>query len=247
MERKRIYEMLEGDNRLACIYGRVMTVIIIASMVPLCFKDSFVGFDILEYVCVAIFIIDYLLRWLTADEKLHKGALSFFLYPFTPMAIIDLATILPTFVALSSAWRALRVLRVFRALRGFRLIRYSKSVNAIARVFVQQRQPLMAVLALAVVYVAVSALIIFNVEPDTFESFFDALYWAVVSLTTVGYGDLYPASDVGRIVAMISSLMGIAVVALPSGILTAGMLEVLREDSKNTKNKQRASINNTWE
>lgn len=229
--------MLEGDGRIAGIYGRAMTFIILASMVPLCFKESNIGFEILEYFCVAIFIVDYLLRWSTADEKLQRGALSFVLYPFTPMAIIDLVTILPTFFALNDAFRALRVLRVFRALRGFRLIRYSKSVNAIAKVFVQQRQPLLAVLALAIVYVAVSALIIYNVEPDTFETFFDALYWAVVSLTTVGYGDLYPASLIGRIVAMVSSLMGIAVVALPSGILTAGMLEVLREDSKNRRNE----------
>lgn len=240
LNRKRIYEMLEGDSRLANVYGRAMTFVILASMVPLCFKESSIGFEILEYVCVAVFIVDYLLRWSTADEKLHKGALSFVLYPFTPMAIVDLVTILPTFIALNSAWRALRVLRVFRALRGFRLIRYSKSVNAIARVFVQQRQPLLAVLALAIVYVAVSALVIFNVEPDTFETFFDALYWAVVSLTTVGYGDLYPASEIGRIVAMISSLMGIAVVALPSGILTAGMLDELRSNAKDNGANQDA-------
>lgn len=233
MNRKRIYEMFEGNGRTAEIYGRMMTCVIVASLVPLCFKEPNIVFDVIEYICVSIFIIDYALRWITADEKLGKGAISFFLYPFTPMAIVDLVTILPTFIALNPAWRALRVLRILRALRGFRLIRYSKSVNAIARVFVKQRQALMAVLALAVVYVALSAIVVFNVEPDTFETFFDALYWAVVSLTTVGYGDLYPATEIGRFVAMVSSLMGIAVVALPSGIITAGMLEELRGNTKN--------------
>ena len=111
-----------------------------------------------------------------------------------------------------------------------KLIRYSKSASAIAAVFEKQWEALLAVLCLAICYILVSALVIFNVEPETFNTFFDAVYWAVVSLTTVGYGDLYPSSDVGRAIAMISSLMGVAVVALPSGIITAGMLDELRGD-----------------
>lgn len=136
----------------------------------------------------------------------------------------------PLFNALNDALRTLRVLRLFRALRAFKLIRYSKSASAIAAVFEKQREALLAVLCLAIGYILVSALVIFNVEPDTFNTFFDAVYWAVVSLTTVGYGDLYPSSEVGRTIAMISSLMGVAVVALPSGIITAGMLDELRGD-----------------
>ena len=226
--RERLYSLLNGDGRAAMWYGRVMTVLIIASLLPLCFKGSSPVLESIEYVCVLVFIVDYLARWATADLKLHKGALSFLIYPFTPMAIIDLASILPVFNALNDALCTLRVLRLFRALRAFKLIRYSKSASAIAAVFEKQREALLAVLCLAIGYILVSALVIFNVEPDTFNTFFDAVYWAVVSLTTVGYGDLYPASDVGRTIAMISSLMGVAVVALPSGIITAGMLDELR-------------------
>ena len=144
------------------------------------------------------------------------------------MALIDLVSILPTFLVLNPAFRTLRVLRLFRAFRAFKLIRYSKGVNAVVAVFEKQRGPLLIVFGLAVAYVAVSTLVIFNVQPDTFETFFDAVYWAVVSLTTVGYGDLYPATEIGRFIAMASSLMGIAVVALPSGIITAGLLEELQ-------------------
>lgn len=208
--------------------GHVMTVLIIASLLPLCFKESSPVLETIEYACVLVFIADYLARWATADLKLGKGALSFLIYPFTPMAVIDLLSILPVFNALNDALRTLRVLRLFRALRMFKLIRYSKSASAIAAVFEKEREALLAVLGLAIGYILVSALAIFNVEPETFNTFFDAVYWAVVSLTTVGYGDLYPTSDVGRAIAMISSLMGVAVVALPSGILTAGMLEELR-------------------
>ena len=226
--RKRLYSLLNGDGRAAMWYGRVMTVLIVASLLPLCFKGSSPILETIEYACVLVFIVDYLARWATADLKLRKGALSFLIYPFTPMAIIDLASILPVFNALNDALRTLRVLRLFRTLRAFKLIRYSKGASAIAAVFEKQREALLAVLCLAIGYILVSALVIFNVEPDTFNTFFDAVYWAVVSLTTVGYGDLYPSSAVGRTIDLISSLMGVAVVALPSGIITAGLLDELR-------------------
>ena len=228
--RERLYSLVNGDEGEAMWCGRVMTVLIVASLVPLCFKDSNPALEVVEYVCVVVFILDYLARWVTADLKLGKGALSFVIYPFTPMAIIDLLSILPVFLALNDALRTLRVLRLFRAARAFKLIRYSRSASAISAVFEKQRQALLAVLCFAIAYILVSALVVFNVEPDTFRTFFDAVYWAVVSLTTVGYGDLYPSTDVGRTIAMISSLMGVAVVALPSGIITAGMFDELRRD-----------------
>ena len=214
----------------ARIYGRVMTVVIIASLLPLCFKESNAALYVIEHLCVAVFIVEYIARWATADLKLNKGKASFAIYPFTPMAIVDLVSILPTFLAINSAFRTLRVLRLFRAMRAFKLVRYSKGVNAIVAVFVKQKQPLLVVLGFAAAYILISAIVVFNAEPDTFSSFFDAVYWAVVSLTTVGYGDLYPVSVVGKTIAMISSLMGVAIVALPAGIITAGMVSELSRD-----------------
>lgn len=83
---------------------------------------------------------------------------------------------------------------------------------------------------LAVGYIFVCALIIFNVEPNSFNTFFDAVYWATISLTTVGYGDIYPITTLGRIITMISSFMGIAIVALPAGIITAGYMKEIESD-----------------
>ena len=225
--REKLYEILEGNSREARIYGRVMTVLIILSLVPLCFKEIPPVLEATEWVCVAIFLLDYLARWACADLKLGRGKASFAIYPLTPMAILDLVSILPSFVALNEAWRGLRAVRLFRVLRAFRLIRYSKNVQAIGAVFVKHRNSLIVVVGLALAYVFISALVIFQVEPDTFDTFFDAIYWAVVSLTTVGYGDLYPTTVVGRTIAMISSFTGIAVVALPAGIITAGLLDEL--------------------
>lgn len=78
---------------------------------------------------------------------------------------------------------------------------------------------------MAVAYIFISAIVIYNVEPDSFNTFFDAFYWATISLTTVGYGDIYLVTPIGRCVTMISSLIGIAIIALPSSVITAGYLE----------------------
>ena len=96
-------------------------------------------------------------------------------------------------------------------------------------VFKKQKKVLSAVATMAVAYILISALIIYNVEPDSFETFFDAIYWATISLTTVGYGDIYPVTKIGRVVTMVSSAFGIAIIALPSGVITAGYLEEINK------------------
>ena len=92
----------------------------------------------------------------------------------------------------------------------------------ILNVLSKKKGALLTVGMLALSYIFVTALIVFQVEPDTFGDFFKAIYWATVSLTTVGYGDIYPTSDIGRIISMVSSFLGIAIVALPSGIIIPG-------------------------
>ena len=194
--RRKIYEVIEvadKDDRDSLIYDRFMLVCIAASIVPLCFKETNALFVWLDRATVTVFIVDYLLRWWTADLKYEKsGKWAFLRYPFSFFGIVDLLSILPSLTMLSSGFKAVCVL--------------------------------------AGGYIALSALIMFQVEPDSFDTFFDAIYWAVVTLTTVGYGDIYPTSEIGRIVSMMSSFMGIAIVALPTGIITAGyMRELSRE------------------
>ena len=170
---------------------------------------------------------------MTADYKLKKSVASFFIYPLTPMAIIDLISILPSITVLNSGFRLLklfRLLRTLKVLRTFKFLRYSKSFDIIANVFKKQKKVLSAVVTMAVAYILISALVIYNVEPESFETFFDAIYWATISLTTVGYGDIYPITTIGRIVTMISSAFGIAIIALPSGVITAGYLAEISKD-----------------
>lgn len=214
--------------------------VILLSIIPLAFHKQNRAFEIIDKVTVIVFIIDYIFRLFTADLKLKKGVKSFFIYPFTPMALLDLITILPSLTVLSNGFRLLkifRLLRTFKAFRAFKVIRYSKSINLILDVFKAQSKTLGTVVGIATGYVLFSALLVFNVEPESFDRFFDAIYWATVSLTTVGYGDIYPTSTIGRIVTMISSIFGIAIVALPAGILTAGFMEALNS-KKSSKEKQ---------
>ena len=126
--------------------------------------------------------------------------------------------------------KTIRLIRTFRVLRIFKSFRYSKNIQIILQVGKNSKKALIAVLYLAIGYIFVCALIIFNVEPDSFNTFFDAIYWATISLTTVGYGDIYPITTLGRIITMVSSFMGIAIVALPAGIITAGYMKEIESD-----------------
>ena len=236
--RERIYRIIEkskSENKTSFVYDVFMIIVIVLSLIPLAFKQDNKFLFILDKVTVVIFIIDYLLRWCTADYKLgEKGPVAFIKYPLTGMAIIDLLSILPSITVLNSGFKVLRILRMIRAMRVirvFKAMRYSRSFEIIGNVIRSSRESLSAVCTLAVGYIIVSALVIYNVEPDSFSTFFDAIYWATVSLTTVGYGDIYPVSTMGRLVTMISSIFGIAVVALPAGIITAGYMTEIQKNT----------------
>lgn len=244
--RKRIFRIIEpgfkGD-RVSIAYDVVMLIAIVASIIPLMFIESHPIFQYIEIVTVTIFIIDYLMRWATADIRLRKGRLSFLLYPFTFWAIIDLLSILPGLSVLSKGFKIFRITRLLRIVRLFKFFRYTDKFHVLGKVIRKEKSVLLAVLGIAVFYVFLTALIMFNAEPHvnpytgapTFKSFFDALYWSTVTLTTVGYGDLTPVTNIGRFVSMLSSLFGVAVIALPSGVITASYLEELR----NLKNKKK--------
>jgi voltage-gated potassium channel len=230
--RKKLYSVLKTDaqSKLSVIYDRFMLVCIICSIVPLFFKQSNIIFVLFDNVTVVVFIIDYILRWITADYTYaNNKKIAFLKYPFSFYAIIDLLSILPSLSVLNNGFKLFKLFRLNKTFRAFKLLRYSKNFNLIVSVIKKESRALISVCVLAGGYILLSALIMFQVEPDSFDTFFDALYWAVVTLTTVGYGDVYPASDVGRIVSMVSSFMGIAVVALPTGIITAGYMSELNK------------------
>ena len=232
MTRKTLFQIIElhqKENAIEKAYDVLMFLTIIVSLIPLTTKSHTGIFMWLDFVSTVIFIVDYILRLLTADYKLGKGKLSFFLYPFTFLALADLLCILPSLFLLNNSLRLFKILRMLRILRVFKFIRYSKNIQILTNVLKKQKDSLMIVGLLALGYIFISALIIFNVEPSTFPPFFDALYWTTISLTTVGYGDIYAVSTTGKIITMISSFLGIAIVALPAGIITAGYMKEIKE------------------
>lgn len=246
MKRKQIYEIIEkddGSNVWSHLYDMFMFVVIILSVVPLMFWDYHPIFTYIEVFTTLIFIVDYILRWVTADFKIGRGPLSFVSYPYSFWAIIDLLSILPSFQILGSNFKILRTLRMLKILRLLKALRYSEQIFLFVKVLKKERKVLSAVLFFAVTYIFVTALVMFNFEPrinpntgnETFRTFFDAIYWSTVTLTTVGYGDLCPATNLGRLISMFSSLFGVAVIALPSGIITASYLDELRNIKEGKK------------
>lgn len=231
--REKIYEILDGDKRIGAVYDRFMLACIAVSVIPLCFKESAPLFMWIDRITVSVFIIDYILRWIIADiNSADKPFVAFLKYPFNFFAIVDLLSILPSITVLNAGFKLFKLFRLNKAVKVLKVLRYSKSFNLIISVVKREKKGLLAVGVLAGGYILLSALIMFQVEPNSFDTFFDAIYWAVVTLTTVGYGDIYPTSDVGRIVSMLSSFMGIAIVALPTGIITAGYMNELGKDKE---------------
>ena len=239
--RRKIYNIIEqakDGNKISLAYDILMIIAIAASIIPLMFVEDTKAFRVIEQITVSFFILDYLLRWLTADYRLGNKGWSFALYPFTGWAIIDLLSILPVFSILGKGFKIVRITRLLRILRLFKFIRYTDKIQVLGRVIRKEKEVLLTVLGIAVFYVFLTALIMFNAEPHinpvtgatAFEDFFDALYWATVTLTTVGYGDMIPVTDIGRLVSMLSSLFGVAIIALPSGVITASYLEELRTE-----------------
>ena len=163
----------------------------------------------------------------------YKSIKAYIAYVLTPLAIMDLLAIIPVITLFVPVSGFIRLLKLFRFFRVFKLIRYSKTMIVIANVIRKVKSQLLAVLILILIYIFVSAMLVFQMEQEIFDSFLDALYWATISITTIGYGDISPVTPVGRIITMISALVGMAIIALPTGIITAAYMNEINK--KKTK------------
>lgn len=235
--KRRIYEVIEvssiGDKSSRA-YDKLMTVAIIVGLIPLTFKGNNTYSITIDLIVSVLFIADYIARVYTADYKMgYKNYRAYIAYVFTPLAIFDFLSILPVVYIFFPSLTIISLFRLFRIFRVLKLVRYSKTMIIIANVVRKVKNQLLAVLLLIIVYIFVSAMLIFQLEPNLFNTFFDALYWATISITTIGYGDISPVTPVGRLITMISALVGMAVIALPTGIITAAyMAEITKKKSK---------------
>ena len=235
--KRRIYEILEpsGTNDAASrAYDLLMTTAVIVGLIPMTLKRENYFVLWIDIVTSLLFIIDYGFRLYTADYKMgYKNYRAYIAYIFSPLAIFDLLSIVPVISIFYRPLAGLALLRLFRVFRVVKLVRYSKVMVTITNVIRKVRKQLEAVFILVVIYIFISAMLMFQLEPNLFDTFFDALYWATISITTIGYGDISPVTLLGRIITMISALVGMAVIALPTGIITASyMQEITRKKSK---------------
>ena len=231
--RKKIYETVHiyTGSAKSVIYKYFMIIVTIASLIPLMTKEDASWFRITDIICLVVLSVDFILRWITADYKFREsGIIPFLKYPFRLISIIDIAAIFALVSSCLNLFNGVAAAEIWAVFRIIRILRYSKNARMILGILKKSRKPLTAVGSLALGYIIVSAIFIFNIEPDSFNTFFDAVYWSTVSLTTVGYGDIYPVTVFGRAVAMISSFFGIAVVALPAGIVTAEYMNSIKSE-----------------
>ena len=235
------------ESRLYQIYDGIMLIAIIIGIFPLMFRTETVLFKYFDIISCLCFIIDYIVRWITCGVRSKNNSwFNYVIYPITPMAIIDLLSILPTINLLAPAFKLARFSRVFKMLRVIKFIHYFESLEIIIEVIRKQKRILLTVLSLSIFYTILTAMIMFNLEEDInpetgeylFNNFFDAFYWAACTLTTVGYGDLYPISEVGRAISIVSSFVGIAIIALPSGVITAGFMNELERRAKEEEKEE---------
>lgn len=196
---------------------------------------------LIEFVTVAVFTFEYVLRLAVADRKLR------FIFSF--YGIIDFLAILPFYVALVAGFghnvdlRTLRSLRLFRLFRVFKLARYSRALSRFRRAFFAAREELVLyrILTLLMLYFAAAGIHFFESEaqPEAFSSIFSSLWWAVATLTTVGYGDVYPVTPGGRLFTFFVLMIGLGVVAVPAGIVAAALEQARPNDNQEATDDDR--------
>ncbi len=249
MYKKRIYQIIEkadeGDKASKYFDIFILTLIVLNILSIVLeshvylrtkYKDYFYLF---ELISVIIFTIEYLLRLWTSDIKFSKLSKKKALLKQIkiPLSIIDLVAILPFYLPMILPID-LRVLRLFRMARFFRILkinRYSNALALIIKVLRNKKDTLWATFYILSMTILTASVFMYyaesRVQPENFSSITATLWWAVATLTTVGYGDIYPITALGKILAAVISITGIGIVALPTGIISSGFIEELDRKS----------------
>ena len=199
------------------------------------------AFSFFEAFSVLVFTVEYILRlWVCdLDPKYEKPVRGRLKYMFTNvLAIADLLAILPFYMPLIGSFDLifLRALRLFRLFRAFKLARYSESLDIIERVIYRQKEYLVLTFAIQFILLLISAGIMYylehNAQPQKFTTIFDAMWWGLIPMTGVGYGDIYPVTPEGKLLGGFLTFVGVIVAALPIGVIAAGLEIELKEERR---------------
>jgi voltage-gated potassium channel len=183
-------------------------------------------FQISETVVVIIFTLEYGFLWLKSTDRRA--------YPFRFMAVIDLLSIAPFYLGAAVDLRGIRVFRLLRITRVLKLGRYNKAINTLGEAFKRSAPELLVFSVVTMMTLTISAMALYYAEhdaqPEVYSSLPASLWWAVVTLTTVGYGDVYPITVLGKLVAAAVMLIGIGVIAIPTAIISSNLTALMRSN-----------------
>ena len=243
----RVYDILveteDGElvDRIVAVFLMILILINAAAVVLETVDDLNARFGsifhAIEMVSITIFTVEYLLRlWIAPlDPRYSKPFTGRLRYAVSLMAIIDLLAILPAFLPLifTVDLRIIRFLRIFRLFRLFKMSRYVDSLNSLDDVVRAKKEELLVTLVMIVMLLLFSSSLMYVVEtesqPDKFPDIPSAMWWGVATLTTVGYGDVFPVTGLGKLLGGFIAFLGIGMFALPTGILASGFAEEIRK------------------
>ncbi len=236
-----------GDSRWDKIINTFIITLIILNVIaviletiPSIHNPNKIFFHYFDLVSVIIFTIEYVLRvWSSTHHKEFTDPIwGRIKYIFSFEALIDVLAILPFYLhrIIGFDLRVLRILRLLRFLRLFRLTAYMKSAKVVVNVFRSKKNELVLSLVLVMILITIASCLIYFaehlVQPDVFSSIPDTMWWAIITLTTVGYGDMIPITGIGKFLTAVIALAGVGLFALPAGIITAGFLEEMKKTKR---------------
>ncbi|WP_448519337.1 ion transporter [Rhodoflexus sp.] len=244
--RKYVYDLLSGVGKAGRVLNVLLLTLIIANVVAIVLEsEPSIGepyqafFDDFELISVVIFSVEYVLRLWTANEnpayrQPFRGNLRYALHP---IAIIDLLSVMPFYLAFTGLdLRMLRILRVLRIFRIFKIVRYVKALTLITNVFKDRKEELAVSTILMFFMLLITSALMYYVEndaqPEQFASILKTMWWGIATLTTVGYGDIYPITGLGKFLGGMIAIIGVGLFALPAGLLASGFSEELSKRNK---------------
>lgn len=231
--KKQIKDIVEiNDNKKSKYFSLFIQALILLSIVTFSFETipnlkpkTRNILESIELLCVIIFSIEYVLRIFVANNK-PKFIFSFF-------GIIDLLAILPFYLSFGVDLRSLRALRFLRLFRVLKLVRYNKAINHFTKAIKLAKEEILLFLFITLILIYFSAVGIYYFEneaqPEHFSSIFDSLWWSIITLTTVGYGDVYPITVGGRIFTFFMLMIGLGIVAIPTGIISSALTKSIEK------------------
>ncbi len=242
----RILHVEEIDDPLEKPFNYFITGLIFLSVISVILETEeslysrfgavFLAFEVFT---VAVFTVEYILRlWVcTLDPRYSSPVVGRIKYACTPMALIDLLSILPFYLPTSGLdFRFVRAVRLSRLFRILKLGRYAESVKTLGRVLRAKKEELLVTLFAGVIILIIASSIMYYVErdaqPEAFGSVLSSMWWGVATLTTIGYGDVYPKTALGKLLGSFIAVLGIGLFALPAGILASGFAAELQNRDK---------------